>query len=123
MKMTPAHIAIICHEANRAFCSINGDDSQSSWYGAEEWQRQSAIKGAEFAASNPDAPASAQHDAWMKDKLDDGWKFGPLKDAAKKEHPCLVPFESLPEFQQKKDHLFKAIVKALHNSAECAKGE
>lgn len=106
-------IAIVCHEANRALCEENGDWSQVPWGASAEWQRESALKGVAFAISTPDGPASAQHDAWMKDKLDNGWKFGPVKDAEKKEHPCLVAFEELPEFQQKKDHLFKAIVNAL----------
>jgi hypothetical protein len=36
-----------------------------------------------------------------------------VKDAELKTHPCLVPFEELPKFQQQKDRLFRAIVKAL----------
>jgi hypothetical protein len=67
----------------------------------------------EFRLANPNAPESAQHDAWCKDKTFNGWKFGREKDPDKKEHPCLVPFSELPEFQQKKDKLFCAIVDAL----------
>lgn len=106
-------IAKICHDANKSFCEINGDTSQKSWEEAEEWQRDSAKKGVRFAIGNPDAPASSQHDAWLADKVSQGWVYGEVKDADKKTHPCIVPFESLPDFQQKKDHLFKAIVKAL----------
>jgi hypothetical protein len=36
-----------------------------------------------------------------------------VKDPEKKEHPCFVPYESLPAEQQAKDHLFKGIVAAL----------
>jgi hypothetical protein len=49
----------------------------------------------------------------MEDKIKDGWVYGETKDAEKKTHPCLVPFHELPEFQQKKDKLFCAIVDAL----------
>jgi len=42
-----------------------------------------------------------------------GWKYGAVKDADKKEHPCFVPYEELPKEQQAKDHLFKATVSAL----------
>ena len=111
--MTIEDIARICHEANTSLCRIHGDYTQTRWTLAEEWQRESAIKGVEFAIANPDAPASAQHDAWSQDKLANGWKFGPVKDASKKEHPCLVPFDQLPPSQQAKDYLFKAIVQAL----------
>lgn len=106
-------IAMVCHEANKSFCETNNDFSQKSWLEAETWQRDSAIKGVIFAKENPNAPASAQHDAWKADKVNDGWKYGLVKNPEIKEHPCIVPFEQLPEFQQKKDHLFKAIVNAL----------
>ncbi len=106
-------IARVCHEANRAWCEANGDHSQRPWDEAEQWQRDSAITGVRFALDNPDAPASAQHDAWSRDKIADGWTYGLVKDAAAKTHPCLVPFEQLPEQQQAKDRLFKAVVASL----------
>lgn len=107
------HVAIVCHEANRAYCATLGDHSQKPWEEAEQWQRDSAIRGVEFAVANSDAPASAQHDAWLKDKLADGWKYGPVKDPSKKEHPCIVEYEALPLEQRLKDSLFKAIVRGL----------
>lgn len=106
-------IAMICHEANRAWCIANGDNTQKTWDAAEEWQRESARKGVEFRLNNPDAKHDAQHNAWMQDKINDGWVYGMIKDAEKKTHPCIVPFEQLPLFQQKKDALFCAIVDAL----------
>jgi hypothetical protein len=106
-------IAMVCHKANRSWCQANGDDTQKSWEEAEPWQRESAIKGVEFRIANPDAGEDAQHNAWSKDKMDAGWVYGEVKDAEKKTHPCLVEFEFLPEFQQKKDKLFCAIVDAL----------
>lgn len=111
--MNVEQVATICHEANAALCRSIGDNSQKSWTDAEQWQRESAIKGVKFALSNPDAPSSAQHDAWMEDKIKDGWVYGEVKDADAKTHPCIVPFSQLPPYQQAKDHLFKAIVHAL----------
>ena len=107
------NIARVCHEANRAYCQSIGDDSQLPWGEAAAWQRESEIKGVEYALANPDAPASAQHEAWLSDKLAGGWVYGEVKDAEKKTHPCCVPYEQLPVEQQKKDALFKAIVAAL----------
>ncbi len=106
-------IAQVCHEANRAFCSVNGDNSQVPWEEAPEWMQQTAANGVEFCLANPNATDSAFHDAWCEDKVRDGWKHGQVKDAEKKEHPCLVPFNHLPLHQQQKDILFKAIVLAL----------
>lgn len=106
-------IAKVCHEANRALCTGLGDDSQLPWEDAPEWQRTSAVNGVQFNIDNPDAPASASHDSWLAEKESGGWKFGPVKDANLKEHPCCVPYEELPKEQQAKDHLFKATVAAL----------
>lgn len=106
-------IARVCHEANRAWCVARDDGSQRGWLMAEPWQRESVIKGVEFALANPDASASGLHDAWMADKERDGWVYGEMKDPIKKTHPCIVPFEQLPPMQQTKDHLLCAIVRAL----------
>jgi hypothetical protein len=106
-------IARVCHEANRAYCAAMGDDSQVPWEGAPEWQRTSAIAGVEFNLSNPEAPPSHSHDCWLEEKRRTGWRYGPVKDAERKEHPCFVPYDELSEEQCRKDHLFKAIVNAL----------
>lgn len=106
-------IAQVCHAANKTLCETQGDFSQKDWDEASDAQRESLIQGVQFALDNPDAPDSAQHDAWTKSKLEDGWQYGPVKDADKKEHPCLVPFDKLPQEQQVKDRLFRAIVKVL----------
>lgn len=106
-------IAQVCHEANRAYCLTLGDLSQVNWYEAPDWQRASAIAGVQYALEYPDAPPSAQHEAWLKDKQADGWVYGSDKDEARKTHPCCVPYEELPVEQQRKDALFKAIVGAL----------
>lgn len=106
-------IAKLCHEANRAYCEHIGDFSQVPWDEAPDWQQESAIKGVEFVRNNPDAPASSNHDAWLEEKRNTGWKYGPVKDPDKKEHPCFVPYEELPKNQQVKDHLFRAIASAL----------
>lgn len=106
-------IAEVCHEANAALCRGLDDNSQKPWAEAEEWQRESAVKGVLYVIDHPDAAASAQHDAWCADKLADGWQYGEVKDADAKTHPCLVAFEKLPAGQQAKDHLFEGIVRAL----------
>lgn len=107
------NVAIICHEANKVLCEAQGDSSQKSWVDAEEWQRQSAVNGVKYALDNPDGSPDAQHNAWMKEKLDDGWVYGDIKDATLKTHPCIVSYEDLPLMQQAKDHLFKGIVNSL----------
>jgi hypothetical protein len=106
-------VARIAHETNKAFCDSIGDTSQKHWDDAEQWQRDSAIKGVQYALDNPNSPASAQHDSWCTDKWANGWSYAVVKDPINKTHPCLVPYNQLPVEQRLKDHLFKAVVKAF----------
>lgn len=111
--MTTEHIAKVCHQANKAYCESIGDMSQKDWDDADPWQRSSAITGVEFILSNPTATPESQHQAWYKHKEADGWMYGPVKDAGKKEHPCMLPYDMLPKEQRLKDSLFQAVVKSL----------
>jgi len=103
-------IAKICHQANKAYCENNGDFSQFDWDNAPKWQQQSAYNGVAFRLNNPFVTDKKMHDNWMIEKIEDGWILGEEKDPEVKTHPCLVPYDDLPEFQRKKDALFKAIV-------------
>ena len=112
--MQASDIAMVCHEVNRAYCEALGDYySQVQWEQAPDWQIESAMDGVHLHLHNPHAGPQASHESWMKCKLDDGWKYGQVKDASKKEHPCLVPFDQLPVEQKAKDYLFRAVVHAL----------
>lgn len=113
LPQTVEAIARVCHEANRAYCQTLGDDSQAPWDSAPEWQRESSRNGVVFHLENLDASASASHENWLRVKERDGWKYGPVKDVERKEHPCCVPFDQLPVEQRRKDYLFRAIVHAF----------
>ena len=107
-------IAIVAHEANRAYCRMLCDDSQPSWEDAPQWQRDSALAGVEaHIASGLTMTPEQTHESWLAAKAADGWVYGPVKDAEAKTHPCCVPYDQLPEAQRVKDHLFRAIVHAL----------
>lgn len=112
MRLNKLEIAQVCHEVNRAYCAALGDTSQTPWEEAPEWQKKSAVTGVELHQTL-DAGPEASHESWMAQKIADGWKLGPEKDAAKKEHPCIVPFGELPRDQQAKDYIFRAVVHAL----------
>lgn len=115
--MTQEEIIELCaktaHEVNRTYCRAIGDESQTVWEKAPEWQKQSARTGVRFIIQNPHLGPSAQHDCWCEEKLRDGWKYGSVKDPEKKEHPCLVPYEDLPHYQRHKDTLFGAAVRGV----------
>lgn len=105
-------VAMVCHEANRAFCKAIGDNSQVPWDEAAAWQQSSAVDGVRFHMKKP-RTVEESHLNWMAEKLATGWQYGPVKDVEKKEHPCLVEYKDLPYEQQFKDALFMSVVMAL----------
>ncbi|EPZ5817790.1 RyR domain-containing protein [Klebsiella pneumoniae] len=105
-------VARIAHEVNRAYCQSIGDDSQPAWEDAPEWQRESAINGVAFHLKN-DATPEQSHANWLEQKAREGWKYGPVKDVEKKEHPCFCSYGELPAEQRAKDYLFRGVVNSF----------
>lgn len=106
--------ARIAHEANRLWCILFGDDSQEVWERAGPWQKDSALKGVS-AALEGHTPREL-HESWQRQKRAEGWKYGELKDANAKTHPCLVDYSALPAEQKAKDYLFRMAVRIANNT-------
>jgi hypothetical protein len=106
-------IAKVCHEVNRAYCLSMGDESATTWEDAPEWQTKSLLIGVELHLNNPVTTPEQSHNKWLETKTAEGWKYGPVKDVEKKEHPCYLPYSELPASQRAKDFIFAAIVKQL----------
>lgn len=107
-----AHIAHVCHEANRALQRMAGEDKPSPpWGQASREQRESALAGVALARRGH--TPEQLHKAWCDHKRSRGWQWGPVKDERARRHPCLVPYEQLPPEQRAKDAVFSAIVQAL----------
>ena len=113
--MTIEKIAQVAHEINMAYCQAIGDNSQPTWENAPDWQKASAINGVKFHLENPDAGPDASHKSWLKQKEEEGWKYGPVKNPEAKLHPCFVPYENLPAEQKAKDYLFRQVIHSLKN--------
>lgn len=43
------------------------------------------------------------HEVWSQNRINDGWTYGPVRDDARKQHPCLIPYEELPEREKDYD--------------------
>lgn len=104
-------VARVCHEANRALQHLAGETVGPPWDDAPDWQRASAAAGVDAARDG--AGPRELHAAWCDHKTATGWTYGPRKDEAARTHPCLVPYDELPEAQRRKDAVFAAIVAAL----------
>jgi RyR domain len=45
------------------------------------------------------------HEIWAQKRMQDGWVYGPQRDDAMRTHPCLVPYDQLPESEKEYDRV------------------
>lgn len=43
------------------------------------------------------------HEVWSEGRIREGWTYGDVRDDEKKQHPCLIPYEALPESEKEFD--------------------
>jgi hypothetical protein len=103
-------LAEMCHAVNKAWCEKNGDFSQPEWLDAPQWQKDSAVNGVQFHRADPNTTPEHSHANWLSQKVKDGWVYGDVKDPEAKTHPCIVPYQLLPDVQQFKDKLFTVLI-------------
>jgi RyR domain len=108
--MKSEQIAPVVHEAIRAYQGVLGQKQAPAWPDCT-WEKQATIDGVELAMIDPSPGAS--HRKWMEGRIAEGWTYGPVKDAALKTNPTLVPFDELPPEEIAKDYLVIAITQAL----------
>ena len=49
------------------------------------------------------------HEVWAQNRIKEGWTYGPVRDDAKRQTPCLVPYEQLMNSSQRKRKPMTAI--------------
>lgn len=60
-----------------------------------------------------EALARNAHDVWAIQRLQAGWRYGIARDDERLLHPCLVPYEELPDEEKEYD---RAMVRATIRS-------
>lgn len=43
------------------------------------------------------------HEVWAETRINQGWSYGEKRDDELKTHPCIVPYEQLPESEKDYD--------------------
>lgn len=43
------------------------------------------------------------HEVWSETRISQGWTYGESRDDVLKTHPCLIPYEELPEEEKEYD--------------------
>lgn len=113
MRLSDEQIAKVCHEQNRAYCEVQGDNTQPSWESAPAWQQESAVKGVQAIREGRVTNPEDSHNSWLAEKREAGWVYGEVKDPETKTHPCIVEYGELPAAQRVKDRLFLYTALAL----------
>jgi len=112
MRYTDEDIARVIHVANAELQRAQGDPVPSQpWDSEDPAIKANAIAGVKAARDG--VTTWLLHERWMADKAAHGWKYGPEKDAGAKTHPCMVPYDELPDYQRDKSRLFVAIVRTM----------
>jgi len=63
----------------------------------------SNIKLSDDVAELSEMLAKNTHEVWAGSRINDGWTYGEKRDDVKLTHPCLVPYDELPETEKEYD--------------------
>lgn len=50
-----------------------------------------------------EAMALNVHEVWAANRIAEGWRYGDTRNDVLKQHPCLVPYDELPENEKEYD--------------------
>jgi len=90
-------------ESNRQQANQIPEKLQRIGYGfAPVAGREPAIY--EFNDEEVEILARMEHERWMTEKIQAGWKYGKPRDDKNKIHPDMVPWDELPETEKEKDY-------------------
>ena len=108
--VTIEQIAKVAHAANIQIQKNNGEIPSPPWDDLPLSQRQIILNGVAQVLANPRISARQLHENWKSKMLKAGWKYAPVRNDSKREHPNIVDWEKLPEGQRLKDMIFAGIV-------------
>lgn len=58
--------------------------------------------------------AQNTHEVWAEQRLKDGWSYGEERNDSERLHPCLVPYDELPEEEKEYDRsTAREVLKAI----------
>ena len=104
------------HNVLITYCKASGDFSMKHWEEAEDWQREDTIKMVRATLKGGHS-AAEEHGRWFKNKMEQGYVYGPEKndDTSKGPltNPNMLPYRELPLYQRMKDDLMITVTIGL----------
>ena len=111
-EMPPEDIARIVHDAQRDLQEWLKDPYPSQvWDSLPEKERVGTNRVVRLVQQG--FPPEYVHQIWVDDLAEKGWSHGTIKDPGHKRHPCMVPWNKLPFWEQQKVYLAFDIVKRM----------
>jgi hypothetical protein len=89
-------------EDNRAAARRMGDVLAVAGLALSNEPGASAVSDDTFIAAL-EPMAEAEHRGWMAQRAQSGWTWGEVRDDDARRHPCMVPYQQLPESEKAKD--------------------
>ena len=94
--------AQILHNWNRAYCTTIGNPPDQPWEQISDHDRENRQKAIRFLLQHPQASPEDVHHEWARDRTEQGWTLGAVRNEDLKTHPNLVPYGELPAAQRTK---------------------
>ncbi len=104
MKFTALQIAEIIHSVSSLIPRPDGSEV-GSWQDLPDTFKKNAENAVIQIMNSSSHSPEDLHNLWMKPLVNGGWSQGPY-DRENKTHPCLIPFEELPESEVLKDEIW-----------------
>lgn len=103
-------IAKIYHQASKAYSETLGDYSGEDWHLMDDEYKKITCEAVDSLITEDLTPRSV-HEYWFEFRSKHGWKYGPIADKEKKEHPYFMPYDELPIEKRRRDSLLYEIVR------------
>lgn len=108
--------ARVVHEALRAYKRTLGEPAAGGWDETSQENRDATLASVEHVKNGlPNVTPASLHEEWMARKIEQGWRYGPVRNAATKQHPDIVPTDQLSPEALMKDEILIALVLTLES--------